>query len=553
MKTIRRVRPSNLVILVSAPFFIFLFASSKEYLRSLAEILGVEANGWKLLYGFLLFLGMFLFAAFPMYLHVRRRLRVARSRIIGGIASALCLLLAIFIASRADIAPFIDSVVANAVDPFTSELVVKAEQPRRLTPEAVAACVAIARSGVWAYFGISAVLFALFWACELARPTARFKSYVVGGIALINLSGLAYLLFFAHAGFATGLFITLRAAVLAYLAAAILGLSLAGMQMLTPKRRTYAVHAGLCLLLIAGAAYYFSKPSETFVLVGSLDKQIAIVSGTPQGLATAVRQGEYEGGNGQTVKTRSVASVEAALKELSSGAQVSAAFIPAAVAPPETPVLWRVTFLPDRYQMPALALAGLGVFIGILTIGGWLHGRHPVAVGSEFFVDTVRGIPMLVIILYVGFPLSGAVKDMSDGVIDMPNLTRGIIALSIGYSAYMAEIFRAGINAVERGQIEAARSLGLKNWHVARFVVLPQALRIVIPPLGNELIAILKDTSLLSALSVRDLTQRMREFQSAYFLVFPPYNTLAIFYIFLTLAVASMLKWVERRYHVGSR
>jgi polar amino acid transport system permease protein len=172
------------------------------------------------------------------------------------------------------------------------------------------------------------------------------------------------------------------------------------------------------------------------------------------------------------------------------------------------------------------------------------------AIAAEFYVDTIRGIPILVIILYVGFPLSGTLKDMTDGGIDLPNLVRGIIALAIGYSAYMAEIFRAGIEAVPKGQVEAARSLGLKGWHVARFVILPQAFRVILPPLGNELIAILKDTALLSIISVRDVTQRMREFQSDSFLTYPPYNTLAIFYVLLTLSVASMLKWNERRFSV---
>jgi len=552
MDSLKRIRPSNLVILASAPFFIFLFATSEDYLRSLAEILGVEKNGWQLLYGYLLFLGMFLLAGMTPYLCLRGRLGSTRSRLIGGASTMLSLAIAAFISLGADVSAFIDSVVANAVDPFTSDLIVKAVLPRTLLPEALVKCVAMARIGTWVYFGISASLFALFWVCEYANAKSSIRNVAVYGIAAINLAGLMYLVLFAHAGFATGLFITLRAAILAYVSAALLGLALAGMQMLKPKRRTFALHGGICVILLAGAGYFFAQPSESFALAGTLDKQIAIINGTPQGMATMVRQGDYEGGDGTTIKTRSVETVEDAIAELSSGERVSAAFMPEAAVPPGLPILWRVTFLPDRFQMPALTLGVLGIFIGILTFGGLLHQRHPFAVGSEFFVDTVRGIPMLVIILYVGFPLSGAVKDMSAGAIDMPNLTRGIVALSIGYSAYMAEIFRAGINAVPKGQIEAARSVGLKNWHVARFVVLPQALRIVIPPLGNELIAILKDTSLLSALSVRDLTQRSREFQSAYFLVFPPYNTLAIFYIFLTLAVASMLKWIERRYYVGS-
>ena len=88
-----------------------------------------------------------------------------------------------------------------------------------------------------------------------------------------------------------------------------------------------------------------------------------------------------------------------------------------------------------------------------------------------------------------------------------------MIAIAIGYSAYMAEIFRSGIEAVPKGQVEAAQSLGLSRWLAARLIILPQALRIVVPPLGNEFIAMIKDTSLLSILSVRDVTQRMREFQ----------------------------------------
>ena len=109
------------------------------------------------------------------------------------------------------------------------------------------------------------------------------------------------------------------------------------------------------------------------------------------------------------------------------------------------------------------------------------------------------------------------------------------------------------VNAVPVGQIEAAKSIGLNRWQTARLVILPQALRIVIPPLGNELIAILKDTSLLSILSIRDITQRMREFQSASFLPFAPYNSAAIFYIFLTLAAASLVNMVERRYDFKHR
>ena len=149
---------------------------------------------------------------------------------------------------------------------------------------------------------------------------------------------------------------------------------------------------------------------------------------------------------------------------------------------------------------------------------------------------------MLVIILYVGLPLSGALKSASAGYIDLQMMTRGVLAIAIGYSAYMAEIFRAGIEAVPKGQIEAARSLGLREFQITRIIIIPQAIAIVLPALGNEFIAMLKDTSLVSILSVRDLTQRMREFQAQSFLAFEPFNSAALIYVILTLLAASGVK-----------
>ena len=110
----------------------------------------------------------------------------------------------------------------------------------------------------------------------------------------------------------------------------------------------------------------------------------------------------------------------------------------------------------------------------------------------------------------------------------------------------MAEIFRAGIEAIPKGQIESARTLGMREWHVARFIIIPQAIAIVLPALGNEFIAMLKDTSLVSILSVRDLTQRMKEFQAQSFLPFEPFNTAALLYIILTLLAASSIKSLEK-------
>ncbi|HEX7022448.1 MAG TPA: amino acid ABC transporter permease, partial [Trueperaceae bacterium] len=210
-------------------------------------------------------------------------------------------------------------------------------------------------------------------------------------------------------------------------------------------------------------------------------------------------------------------------------------------------VLWTVRFLPDSARSPTILLLVVGIIVALLTIAGQQSAHHPLAILAELYVDLMRGIPMLVIILYVGFPLHGAIKDMTGGFIDMSSLTRGVVGIALGYAAYMAEIFRAGIQAIPKGQVEASRSLGLSGWQTARFVVLPQALKIVIPPLGNEFIAMLKDTSLLSVISLREMTQRTREFMAATFEVFTPFNTVAILYIVMTLAASSLIKFVERR------
>ncbi len=134
---------------------------------------------------------------------------------------------------------------------------------------------------------------------------------------------------------------------------------------------------------------------------------------------------------------------------------------------------------------------------------------------------------------------------------------RGRVAVIRGTPTRLSEVIRAGafvqegeptplaVRAVDSP--EAARSLGLSGWQTARFVVPPQALRIVMPPLGNEFIAMPKDTSLLSVLAIRDIAQRTREFSAATFGVFPSVNTVAIPYIGLTLAASSFLKWLERR------
>ena len=551
MSFVRSVRPSNLVILAALPFIVYLFASSGDYQRALRAILGIEPGSGAYVPGFLL-----LTAAFSAGLGVLFLTRAKASRPRLTIAVGLIAFIATAAILAGDLVhPFIASVVANGVDPFKSDLVVKGVTPRQLT-ESADLMVRGVEAWLWpAYAVLLLAGLGLLFAGSRAAVRAESRAYRAGLwiTGLVNGAGLAFVLLFAYLAFASGLATTIRAAIAAYILAAILGLVWVGLLKLRYTRRNLVTFAVLTAIFAALSAWFLLQPKDGYVLAGTLEGKVGIVTNTPSGLISAVRFGQYEGGPTSETPLRTFVSPEQAIEAIGKQEDVSGALLPAAAVPTDWPRIWQVEALNDRDRATGITLAVISIVLGLLTFGGFLHRRHPLSIGSEFVVDTIRGIPMLVIVLYVGLPLSGALKDATAGVFDPPNLMRGIVAMALAYSAYLAEIFRSGINAIPAGQIEAAASLGLNRWQTARLVILPQAFRIVIPPLGNELIAILKDTSLLSILSIRDITQRMREFQSASFLPFAPYNSAAILYILLTLAAASLISLVEKKYDVKHR
>ncbi|MCY4354023.1 MAG: amino acid ABC transporter permease [Truepera sp.] len=331
----------------------------------------------------------------------------------------------------------------------------------------------------------------------------------------------------------------------AYFTSAVLGLVFAGLLNLRRSERTLTYSLVMVALLGTASLGFFTRPTVEYALVGTLEGRVAILPDTPQRIGNRIRRGEFEGAEGDRLQIRSAATPQRALELIETSPAVSAAFIPVAEVPNGLEVIWRRSFLPDRFWLPGVLLLAVGTIVAMLILGSLQSGLHPVAVFAEFYIDVIRGVPMLVVILFVGFVLASALKQSLG--IDLNQYTRGVAALSIGYSAYMAEIFRAGIEAIPRGQTEVARSLGLSGWQTARYIVLPQAIKIVIPPLGNEFIAMLKDTALLSLISVRETTQRMREFQSNTFITFPTFNTAAVIYVILTLVGASLVKSIERR------
>jgi len=187
---------------------------------------------------------------------------------------------------------------------------------------------------------------------------------------------------------------------------------------------------------------------------------------------------------------------------------------------------------------------------------------------STLYVETVRGVPLIVLMLYTAFIIIPGVAALIAGIgrlgasiglggffVSLQGTTsrdislelRAIIALGFGYGAYEAEIFRAGIQSIGRGQMEAARSLGMTYSQAMRHIILPQAIRRVLPPLGNDFIACLKDSSLATVLAVNELTQLGRLRRSSTFRVFETFNVLTFLYLAMTLFLSGVVRWLERR------
>jgi polar amino acid transport system permease protein len=181
---------------------------------------------------------------------------------------------------------------------------------------------------------------------------------------------------------------------------------------------------------------------------------------------------------------------------------------------------------------------------------------------SSFFVEILRGVPMLVLLYYISFvgapvlvnalnwlagPLIGVGIMSPLNVRQIDFTARAILALTVGYSAFISEIFRAGIESIGREQTEAAQIDGATYRQTMRFILLPQAVRNVLPALGNELIAMLKDSALVSALGVQDITQLGKVYSASTFKFFETYSIVALLYLVMTLGLATVVRYLERR------
>ncbi len=189
----------------------------------------------------------------------------------------------------------------------------------------------------------------------------------------------------------------------------------------------------------------------------------------------------------------------------------------------------------------------IGLVVGLI-FGLMRVSDNPIFyAASTLYVEVMRGVPLLVIILYMGFVITPRLRKATGGQIDLQGVPAAILGIAVGYGAYMAEVYRGGIESIEHGQMEAARSLGMNYMQAMRHVILPQAIRRILPPLGNNLISMLKDSSLISVIALNDLLQTGRLYVSRTYRAFEGYNSVALLYLVMTLFLSLVVRIVERK------
>jgi polar amino acid transport system permease protein len=184
--------------------------------------------------------------------------------------------------------------------------------------------------------------------------------------------------------------------------------------------------------------------------------------------------------------------------------------------------------------------------IGLIVALPALSSSKPLNALNRIYVEVIRSIPVLVLLLWVYYGMPTLLD------ISLNHFWAGVIALTIAESAFMAEVFRGGIQAIARGQHEAAESLGLNYWQKMRLVILPQAFRQILPPLGNQFVYILKMSSLVSVIGLSDLTRRANELVVNEYLPLEIYTFLVIEYLVLILCVSQAVRWLEKRIAIPS-
>ncbi len=215
-----------------------------------------------------------------------------------------------------------------------------------------------------------------------------------------------------------------------------------------------------------------------------------------------------------------------------------------------------VTYVLDGIWVTIYVTAISFILVLVFGLFGGLGrlSRSPIVKGiATVYVEIVRGIPVLVQLMFWYFAFPSVIKDLGRALsiqawVDYKANPVGmaVLGLTFCYAAYMSEVYRAGIQSISKGQMEAARSLGMTYIQAMRHVILPQAIRVILPPVGNEFITLLKDSSLVSVVAVADMTRRGREFMAANFIPIETWVMIALLYLFMTLLSGRIVNNLEQ-------
>lgn len=193
-----------------------------------------------------------------------------------------------------------------------------------------------------------------------------------------------------------------------------------------------------------------------------------------------------------------------------------------------------------------ITFAGLliGFLIGAITGFGRLAKNKFVYALSSIYVEIIRGTPLLAQILFIYFGLSQLIG------LNMHKVVAAILAIALNAGAYIAEIVRGAVHSIDKGQMEAGRTIGLTRFQTMRYIIWPQAFKRMIPPLGNQFVISLKDTSLFSAIAVGEIVYRAKTYYASTFTAFQTLTMVCILYLIITIPTAIYLRRVERRLDV---
>lgn len=192
-----------------------------------------------------------------------------------------------------------------------------------------------------------------------------------------------------------------------------------------------------------------------------------------------------------------------------------------------------------------------GVIIGMIMALAKLSRIKLLNLVANVYIEVLRGTPLYVQILLFHYGVPQLIRELTGSPFNFPVMVTAIVVCSLNSGAYVAEIFRAGIQSIDRGQMEAARSLGMPHGQAMRYVILPQAVKRVIPPLCNEFIVLLKDTSLLAVIGVSEIMKTGQIYNSVYFVPFPAYIGVACVYLVLTLIISRVVHVIESKWNLG--